>query len=863
MSDAITQPIQLSAVSGRVTPLMEQYFAIKNSYQQALVFFQVGDFYELFFDDAKKASAVLGIALTKRGTHNGDPVPLCGVPIHVLEHHLTKLVKAGYHVAICDQLEEARPGMVVKRGVTRVLTPGTLTDSKLLDAKRASYLCALLADGEVIAVVFAELLTGQLMATLLKADDVRGLETQLQRFMPDEIVVGGAAPAGWQKRLRQMGFTVSEPVSASDGGGGAWAAAVCANQSAILERSAALKLALEELYAYLKKNQEAALGQFKTIQCYRNDDYMVLDAATQRNLELIFNTHDGGALHTLCWVLDHAVTPMGSRAIKKWLTSPLVNQAQINHRLDAVAALVRDIATTQQLVERLAGVGDIERVVGRIALERTQVYDYVHLTAALKVLPTIRSLVRALPQSTLLERIGAALGDFSRLLGLLESSINNDSAHDWLIKPGFDAQLDQLREMLSHEHEKLMALERAEQEKTGITSLKVRYNQVHGYYIEVTKPNVHLVPDYYRRHQTLVNAERFTTPDLENLEHQLVKARTQLNYLEQEVYNRVKSEVFAALSGLRQTAYALAHIDALIGFALTAYDQGYCRPIIEPEGDIVIVGGRHPVVGSLLGVNFITNDTALTQVERLWLVTGPNMGGKSTYLRQVALICIMAQCGSFVPAVSAQLPILDRVFTRVGAGDNLAEGKSTFLVEMEETATICRQATAKSLVILDEVGRGTSTYDGLAIAQAVVEYLHQVVKSRCLFATHYHELTHLPGVMPGIANYHVASRQGANGIIFLHKVVPGAATGSFGLEVAQLAQLPPSLVARARQVLRELNAGQKPAHTLACEEPEIFAAPPAADWLIDEIKQLDIDNLTPRQAHELLGRLKDRLKNAP
>lgn len=847
----------------RVTPLMEQYFAIKAAYSEALVFFQVGDFYELFFDDAKTASGVLGIALTKRGTHQGQPVPLCGVPLHVLDHHLHKLVKAGFHVAICDQLEEARPGTVVRRGVTRVLTPGTLTDTKLLDAQRASYLCSIVVEHEVLAFVCAEILTGSVVATLLRTDDVRGLETQLLRFTPDEIVLGGSRAAPIQRWLAQQAFVVSAPVSAYLDGCDAWISQLFVHNQAILTNSPILKACFEQLFGYIKKNQEAALAQFKSVQCYKPDEFLVLDAATQRNLELVHNNHDGSSSHSLFAVLNRAVTAMGARMIKKWLVSPLINETQINNRLDAVQTLVADIAGTQQLVEVLREVGDIERVVGRIALNRAQVHDYVHLLRVLEVVPSLARLAKRNVSCALLERIAQALHHFDELRVLLKTAINDDASKDWLIKPGFDAKLDELRNLLDHAHDKLAEMERAEQERTGINSLKIRYNQVQGYYIEVTKANLAAVPEYYRRHQTLVNVERFTTVELSELERQLSMARSQLEAVQRAVYERVKNDVLVQLPALRQLAYAIAHLDALLGFALTAYDNGYSRPVFVAGRDLVIEQGKHPVVAQALGSQFIANDTMLVLDQRLWIVTGPNMGGKSTYLRQVALVCIMAQCGSFVPATVARLPIIDRVFTRVGAGDNVAEGKSTFLIEMEETATICTQATEKSLVILDEVGRGTSTYDGLAIAQAVVEYIYHTVKARCLFATHYHELTHLAQRMPGIVNYQVSCKQGATGIVFLHKVIPGTSGGSFGLEVAKLAKLPDAVVARARAILQEFSLQQQ---AMTGALPEVV--PPQASQnehmqqFCDEMQQLDMDTLSPRQAHEVLCQLKERMRAA-
>ncbi|HBR70314.1 TPA: DNA mismatch repair protein MutS [Candidatus Dependentiae bacterium] len=845
----------------KLTPLMQQYFQLKEQYSEALLFFQVGDFFELFFDQAKQAAAILGIALTKRGTHNGKPIPLCGVPVHALDHHITKLVKAGFHVAICEQLEEARPGSVVKRGVTKVLTPGTLTDEKLLDDKRSSYLCSMFVAAESVILVFGELLTGQLSATMMRVDDWRTIETQLHRYMPDEIILDGLINTKkWQAILKQMGFVLSEPVKGFVGDFPSWIAAFKGEDQSLIKKSSSLERALECFYLYLKKNQEEALAQFKQIYLYRSDDFLIVDAATQRNLELIKNNQDGSAQHTLFTVLDRAVTTMGSRMIKKWLLSPLVHKSQINHRLDAVEVMVKDIGMTQQLAELLHDIGDLERVVGRIALNRAHLYDYVHLMYALAHIPKIISLLDSFKKSALLQRAVEAIGNFTSLHKLLAAALNVDSSKNWLIKVGFDQQLDELRELLAHAHDKVVALEQQEQKRTGIGSLKIRFNQVQGYYIEITKPNLHLVPDEYKRQQSLINKERFTTLELSELEHQLAKANTEINFVEQQVYERIKQEVFAEITSLRKLAYALAHTDALIGFALTAYDHNYTRPVISDDHAIIINKGKHPVLGAMLNQEFIPNDTLLTDQEYLWIVTGPNMGGKSTYLRQIALLCLMAHCGSFIPTESAQIPVLDRIFTRVGAGDNLAEGKSTFLVEMEETATICTQATERSLVILDEVGRGTSTYDGLALAQAVVEHLYHRVKAKCLFATHYHELTKLEEELPGIVNYHAASKQRPTGVLFLHKIIKGAAEGSFGLEVARLAKLPDPLIDRARDILNELAKNGHGLYVPVQKEMVKEDENLKNKALLDQLKKIDLDNVTPREAHEFLYRIKSDLQ---
>ena len=794
----------------KLTPLMEQYFQIKQEHADALLLFQVGDFYELFFDDAQRAAAYLGIALTKRGTHQGEPIPLCGVPVHALDFYVTKLVKGGFKVALCNQLEPPVPGTVVKRGVVQVFTPGTLTDDTFLDDKSASYLfsCYPLEDGW--GLLFGELLTAQLFATVVTKQALKKVEAELSRFFPDEIIVpdtklGNVCASTFRK---QGYFTTALPENLEHATSfDAWAEhQFRTDDTAALKKYQALHKAAINFYGYLKKNQEAALEQFKSIHFYQTDDYLILDPATQRNLELTRNNQDGGRKSTLLSVLDAAATPMGSRMIKKWLVRPLLRKEPIVQRQQAVGALVGNPILLAKLHKRFKPVGDIERIVGRCALGKARVYDYLGLARAIDALPAVKDALQT-SSASLIASIVAKIGTFASLKQLLDAALSDDASSDQIIKKGFDAELDRIRDVAHNSNQEILALEADEQQQTGIGSLKIRYNKVHGYYIEVTKANAKLVPDRYIRQQTLVGRERYITKELKELAADIVHAQQQIKQLEKEIFQRVKDGVAEQIAPLRQTAHALAVCDALAGFAQCAYDNSYVCPTFGDERDIIIQQGRHPVVERMVQQQFIPNDAHLTDQEALWIITGPNMGGKSTYLRQVALICVMAQCGSFVPASSAQLALLDRIFTRIGASDNVAEGKSTFLVEMEETATICNEATKQSLVILDEVGRGTSTFDGLAIAQAVVEHIHTNVKARCLFATHYHELTALQETVQGIVAYYMASSKNKSEIVFLHKIIKGVADGSFGIEVARLAQLPRSVTSRARQVLAQLKQG--------------------------------------------------------
>jgi DNA mismatch repair protein MutS len=849
------------------TPLMKQYHEIKEHYADALLLFQVGDFYELFYDDAKTAASFLGIALTTRGKNKGEPIPLCGVPVHALDYYLNKLIKGGFHVAICNQLEEPKPGSVVRRGVTQVLTPGTLIDPKLLHEKSSSYLLSCFPQGTTTCgLLFGELLTAQLHATVITGFVDRQLDVELSRFFPDEIIIPDSDQSKIIKGfLKQRGYCVSVVPHGSEQQEiiDTWVEQQFQAQvrEKLIEYDV-IRNALFYFYAYIKRNQQSALDQFKTIHFYSPDDFLLLDSATQRNLELVDNNQDGTSKRTLFAIIDNALTPMGSRMTKKWLLRPLLNKDAIVQRQEVITIFLQTLTLMHQLEQCLKQIGDVERIVGRIALQRAYLYDYGALTRALSFIPEIQQLLYPYQKSVLYSIIVHQLGNFSELVTLLSTAIVDEPGTSYIIKKGFDAHLDYLRDLKDNSHHKILAMEQTEQRATGIQSLKIRYNQVHGYYIEVTKPNAHLVPEHYIRQQTLVGRERYVMPALQQLQLEIMQATTELEQTEAAVFDRVKQEVYTYVNQLRKCAHALAHLDALLGLARLAYNNGYICPLLTDTQDIIIQEGRHPVVEQECLGHFIPNDTHIHDAASLWIITGPNMGGKSTYLRQVALICILAHMGSYVPAKQAHLPLLDRIFTRIGAGDNLAEGKSTFLVEMEETATICTQATARSLVILDEVGRGTSTIDGLAIAQSVVEYLHTHVKARCLFATHYHELTQLASLYPGIVSYYAASKKTEQGIIFLHTIVPGVADGSFGVEVAKLAQLPSTIIKRAQALVQELGT-----HTYKPAMPDIQLKKQCQELekqlqknneLTHLLHTIDYNNLSPKQAFDLLWKLKER-----
>ncbi len=701
------------------------------------------------------------------------------------------------------------------------------------------------------------------------------LQAELSRFMPDEIVVPKIKVAQQMAMsLRQWGYFVTEEdyehfsnQEASDLAD--WFARQF-NQD-IEEQDDASKSCLTLFYAYLKKNNERALAQLKQLFMYQPEDFLMLDASTQKNLELVRNVQDNSSSSTLFHVLDQAASPMGSRLLKKWILRPLIKQESIEQRFNAVQVLYSDFIKREALQKLISKIGDLERVVGRISLLRAQIHDYRYLLNAVSLVPEIKAEINGFAIGSLLQVIDSKISDFSELDNLLSSSINDDSSSDWLIKDGYNQELDKLRMLVEGGNQAIANLEAKEQKATGISSLKIRYNN-QGYAIEVTKPNVHLVPEYFFHIQSLTNRERYTSDELKNLEYDINRARTSISSLEKEIFEDVKNKVFAFLNPLKKLSSGIAYLDVLSSLAEVAYNNQYVRPTFNQDKNIIIENGRHPVIELQHKNKFIANNTTLTEEQSLWIITGPNMGGKSTFMRQVALMSIMAQIGSFVPATKADLFVVDRIFTRIGAADNLAEGKSTFLVEMEETALICNQATANSLVILDEVGRGTSTYDGIAIAHAVIEYIYSHVKARCLFATHYHELTDLGKTNPGIACYYASSASTPEGIVLLHKILPGVADGSFGLEVAKIANLPKVLVDRAYEIINSLSTfvpsrldedsqmlNQKIRELQTYIEQKEQQTKTASE-IVRNLSQTDCDNITAKQAYDLLWKLKDMVK---
>jgi DNA mismatch repair protein MutS len=878
------------------TPLMRQYAAVKKEHPTALLFFRLGDFYELFFDDAVVASKELQITLTSRNKEKGIAIPMCGVPYHAAEGYIGKLIRRGFKVAICEQMEDPRLAKkLVRREVTRVVTPGTAADSSL-GSEENNFLAALAQVGDCVGFAALDLSTGEFRATEFSGDNaMRRVQEELEQLRPKELLFGSAAPLFEKTGAKPLGFAVAgQPRRLSLQGPALtetpledWifapdhALPLLENHFGVLSlegfglagRTAAASAAGAILY-YVRSTQRGSLDHVDRIGWYERQNCLVLDAVTVRNLELIeplFAGTDAGV--TLFRSIDAAVTPMGKRLLRAWLLRPSLDLGEINARLDAVEAGAKGIIAREELRRALDGVLDLERLLSRVTLETANPRDVLALAASLRKTPAIKQAVARLTAARM-QLLHAALDELSDLRERIEQTIVPEPplsfADGGVIAAGLDRDLDELRELSRNSKAVLAQIEQRERGRTGISSLKVKFNSVFGYYIEVSKANLHLVPQDYDRKQTLVGAERFTTPELKEYEAKILDAQEKIVEIERRLFTELRTAIAAEAKRIRQTALALAEVDVLGSLAHIAALRNYCRPqFVDGAGEIEIIEGRHPVIEQqeLAGGSerFVPNDLYLNNTtHNILLLTGPNMGGKSTYLRQTALIVILAQMGSFVPARSAKLSIVDRVFTRIGASDNLARGRSTFMVEMTETAAILHTATGRSLILLDEVGRGTATYDGLAIAWAAVEYLHARVRAKTLFATHYFELTELAEQLEGVKNYHVSVKETGGGIVFLRKVEPGAADRSYGIEVAKLAGLPNEVVERAREVLvqHEFAEQQATAHLSPGASPpaaQLTIFTPLSQPVLEKLRDVDLNRLTPLEALNLLAELKKEI----
>lgn len=852
--------------------MIEQYLQIKNEHKDCILFFRLGDFYEMFFEDAEVASRELEIVLTGRDGGQEKRVPMCGIPYHAADHYIARLISRGYRIAICEQVEDPRAAKgIVKREVVRILTPGTVMDDKILEENRNNYLAAVIPDQECIGIAYIDISTGDFWVT-----EIAGmqrdmlLESELNRIAPVEILVQReqSLDVEWTLPLtvteNRMIHAWSEELMSLD-----HAVNILLNQFQIAtleayglkEYTAGVKAAAA-IISYLNETQKSSLKQIQTLKVYNTESYLDLDYHTRRNLELCTTMRDGKKEGSLLSVLDSCGTAMGKRLLRKWIEQPLKEQPEIERRLDAVQELKENLGCRSELKKVLGSVYDLERLSGKLGSGTANPRDLLALKVSISMLGQLKSVLQDV-QSDIL-RATVQLDELHDLFHLINESIDGDAPisvkEGGIIKNGYRADIDELKQLSEKGSTWLMDFESREKERTGLKSLKVGFNKVFGYYIEVSKNNLHKVPGDYVRRQTLVNTERYICEELKNYEEKILGARERLFALEYEAFTQIKEQLSEHIHRIQETARQVARVDVLYSLAETAYRQDYIRPLITENGVVDIKAGRHPVVEqTLTETRFVPNDIRIDQEgQNFAIITGPNMGGKSTYMRQTALLVLMAQIGSFIPAESAKIGIVDKIFTRVGASDDLAAGQSTFMVEMVEVANILNNATAQSLIILDEIGRGTSTYDGMSIARAVSEHIVEKIGARTLFATHYHEITDLADQYPQVMNLSVSVYERADTVVFLKKVLPGKADKSYGIHVARLAGLPPQLIERAGEVLDGLEKIQpafKEEHLI--NQPSLFAPD---NPVISELEELDIDELTPREAINLLFRWKEIIK---
>jgi len=842
-------------MGNKITPIRKQYLEIKRRYPDAILFFRLGDFYETFDQDAEIASRELDIVLTSRNVAKGERIPMAGIPHHAIDNYLARLIDKGYHVAICDQVGDGPVGGLFPREVVRVVTPGTVVEPDLLPSDANNYLVAVVPDVDAAGVAYADISTGQFAATQIKDLDIfSAIRHELNRLQPAEVLAPESFPLGdgweghitslpdWRFETERAYETLKEHFGT-----------VTLDGFGLAELPLAARAAAAIVY-YLGQTQQAALKLLTSLSTYSLDEFMALDTATRRNLELTETLRTGEVRGSLLGVIDATVTPMGRRLIRHWISNPLLDLELIGHRLDQVETLYTDGIWRAEVRLALKKLGDLERLTNRAAAGIAGPRDLIGLREVLKRLPIIIGLMeehRDGPMGSLVTN----LDPFSDLCELLERALTDDPpatlAHIGVIRPGYSDKLDSVVESSREAREWIAQLESIERKRTGIKSLKVGYNKVFGYYIEVTKAKADLVPEEYIRKQTLVNAERYITPEMKEYESLVLTAEERIRQIESDLFSDLGHQVGEWAPRLLKTARALARLDVIGGLAETASNKGYIRPEVVEEDVLEIREGRHPVVEEFIqSGRFVPNDAVYQDSERVRIITGPNMSGKSTYLRQVALIALMAQMGSYVPARSVRLGLVDRIFTRIGAQDEIHAGQSTFMVEMVETANILHHASTRSLLILDEIGRGTSTYDGVSIAWAVVEYIHNHprLRARTLFATHYHELTHLSDVLPAVRNYNVAVSDEGGQVVFLHKIVPGGADKSYGIHVAELAGLPRPVINRAQEILALFEMESRQAgdrEQIPARQMTLF---PETNPLLEELKKIDVASLTPLEA---------------
>ncbi len=859
-----------------ITPMMRQYLEIKEQNKDSILFFRLGDFYEMFNEDAQLASRELDLTLTTRdrGKSAEEQTPMCGIPYHSSDAYIARLIAKGYKVAICEQTEDpALAKGLVKRDIIRVITPGTVIDSACLDDRRGNFLCGVFLDGQNAGAAFCDMTTGHTHVTAFSGDDrLEHLYNELSRFSPAEAVLSadaygnGALVSYLRDRLScavERGGNRFELRDAEK--------SICAQYGdeafAHLPRSnPAAALALGALLSYLHETQKTDLSYIKDLEYYEQGRFMELDLSARRNLELTETIRAKEKRGSLLWVLDKTKTAMGARNLRAWLTRPLRDVAAIERRLGAVEALTKNTVAREELILTLSGISDMERLIGRIAYGTAGGRDFAALRSSIERISAVRAQLAEFPAGRLHELYGE-LDELSDVAQRIRETLVDEPPFSvregGFIRKGYNAEVDRLRDILSGGKGLLAGIETREKERTGIRTLKIGYNKVFGYYIEVSNSFKELVPEDYIRKQTLVNGERYVTEELKNLEQEILTAGERVKTLEYELFTALRESVSSESVRIQRAAGMLAELDTLCALASVAVNNNYCRPSVDDSGVIEIHDGRHPVVERVLkDALFVPNDTYMGEREdRAAIITGPNMAGKSTYMRQVALITLMAQIGSFVPARTARIGVVDRIFTRIGASDDLAGGQSTFMVEMTEVSEILHQATPHSLLILDEIGRGTSTFDGMSIARAVLEYCADPKRlgAKTLFATHYHELTELEGVLPGVKNYSISIKKRGDELIFLRKIVPGGADRSYGIEVAKLAGLPTEVVRRANTILKELEQGGAYQAKPREETAQVSLDAIGEGEVLDALRRAQPDTMSPIEAMQLLYELKQKL----
>ena len=863
-----------------LSPMMKQYFSIKEENKDSIVFFRLGDFYEMFFEDAKIASKELELTLTGRDCGQAERAPMCGVPFHSAENYIARLVAKGYKVAICEQTEDpATAKGIVKRDIIRVITPGTVMESSMLDESVNNYICSAYSSSKNIGLCFCDISTGQLNVTCVdNKDAVAELKTQLTSYSPKEIILGGKI----KDNHELLGFIkdkLSCYVSAVDDNdcgflecSDAVLSQFGVKQAEVISGNKDIIIALGTLLNYLKDTQKTGLERIETIDLYSNDQYMSLDYNTRRNLELTQTMRTKEKKYSLLWVLDNTKTAMGKRMIRSWVEHPLMNVAKILKRQSAVEELVNDTVKRLELSAMLVGIFDIERLMTRIVYGSANARELRSLCVAISNLPQLKNELCD-SKSSYLRDIYNDMDTLEDIRELIDISIVEEPPFSvregGMIKKGYSEELDVLSGDMNDSTSLLAKIELEQKELTGIPKLKVGYNRVFGYYIEVTNSYKELVPETYIRKQTLANCERYITPELKELEGRILGAKDRAIALEYTLFDAIRKKIAENLNRIEKSAHCIAVLDVLVSLANVASSNRYVKPEVNVSNVIRLKDSRHPVVEALLdSTPFVPNDVFLdNDSNRVAIITGPNMAGKSTYMRQVAIIVLMAQMGSFVPASYAEIGIVDSIFTRVGASDDLASGQSTFMVEMNEVANIISNATKKSLLILDEIGRGTSTYDGMSIARAVLEYVADKKRlgAKALFATHYHELTVLEQMLDGVKNYNIAVKKRGDDITFLRRIVPGGADDSYGIEVAKLAGIPESVIVRAKEILKDLSfenngfgtkSANKNTRPVVDEVDQLSLIPDSNNAVCDKLKSVDINTLTPIEAMNLLYELK-------